>query len=405
MRIAILTSSYPRFSGDGTAPFIRSIATGLVKFGHQVDVVAPFDQEVKMTDKNGVIVHRFHYSFVNSLHIMGHGRALESDMRLRPLTSLLLPFYLVAQFLCLWKVTKKQKTEVIYAHWVLPNGPVAALVAKFRHIPFILSLHGSDIYIAKKYRVFGLVAKWVFNRAASVTACSNELKQRAIELGAPTSTVLLPWGADPQIFKRATDKKELRLLHGWTDEIIIVSLGRLVNKKGFNILLKALPDVVDKFPHVRAVIGGEGPILAELKELAASLYVTNIVQFVGRIPWNEVPEFLASADIFVLPSIRDASGNLDGLPTVLLEAMGCGVGIIASDIGGVSLAVHDQVNGLLVTPGDVNELVTAIITLINDRPLCNRLGVEARKTIENELNWDNICLRIVNILEFSTKIN
>ncbi len=94
MRIAVLASSYPRFSGDGTAPFVQSIAETLVKFGHVVDVIAPYDIEVKPIDSKGVKIHRFKYSLINSLHIMGHGRALESDVRLKPLALFLITFLL-----------------------------------------------------------------------------------------------------------------------------------------------------------------------------------------------------------------------------------------------------------------------------------------------------------------------
>ena len=210
MRIAVLTSSYPRFLGDGTAPFVQSIAETLVKFGHVVEVIAPYDIEVKPFSTNGVKIHRFKYALTKSLHIMGHGRALESDVRLNPVAILLIPFYLLAAFIKLWKVTGRQKTEVIHVHWVLPNGPVAAIVAKLRRIPFIVSLHGSDMYLARKNRLYGYVAHWVFIQAAAVTACSPELKERALELGAPKSTELLAWGADPLIFKPSENRKELR---------------------------------------------------------------------------------------------------------------------------------------------------------------------------------------------------
>src|SRR3989337_1119584 len=121
MRIAILTSSYPRFIGDGTAPFVKSIAEAMVKSGHVIEVVAPFDPEVRASDKMGIKIHRFRYSFCNKLHIMGHGRALEADVRLQPLAILLLPFFLLSAFVTLWRVTGNQKSEVIHVHWVLPN--------------------------------------------------------------------------------------------------------------------------------------------------------------------------------------------------------------------------------------------------------------------------------------------
>jgi SAM-dependent methyltransferase len=148
-------------------------------------------------------------------------------------------------------------------------------------------------------------------------------------------------------------------------------------------------------------MGGDGPILLELKQLTEILGISECVRFVGSIPWNEVPEFLAASDIFILPSVRDKSGNLDGLPTVLLEAMGCGLAIIASDIGGVSLAIHNQTNGLLVNPGSVEDLVQSLCTLLGNHELIKKLGIAARQTIVEDLNWDNVVHEIEQILVLS----
>jgi glycosyltransferase involved in cell wall biosynthesis len=405
MRIAVLTSSYPRFIGDGTAPFIKSISEALVKLGHVVEVVAPYDQEVKLVLTKEIKIHRFRYWWIIRQHIMGHGRALESDMHLRPLVFLMLPFYMLAAFITLWKVTGHQKTEIIHVHWILPNGPVAALVARLRRIPFVISLHGSDIYLAQKNRLFGFVAHWVFIQAAGVTACSPELKAQAIKLGAPETIELFAWGADPQLFKPADNQKELRDKLGWSDGIIITSLGRMVYKKGFDILLKALPSLLNKNSNVKIIIGGDGPLFGELQELANTLGIASSVQFPGRVPWDEVPAFIAGGNIFVLPSIRDQSGNLDGLPTVLLEAMGCGSAIIASDIGGVPLVIQDHINGILMEPGSVNELSNDLMVLVNDQSLCDKLGKEARKTIVDDLNWDHVGRRIEKILYLSVLNN
>lgn len=401
MRIAILTSSYPRFPGDGTAPFVKSIAEEMSKLGHEVEVIAPYDPEVVTYETKGVKIHRFKYTLLKKWHIMGHGRALEADVRLRPLAFLLLPFYLLAAIITLWQVTGRQKTEIIYVHWVLPNGPIAAFVSKIRRIRFIMSLHGSDLYVAQRNRLFGFVAHWVFSQASAVTACSPELKEHAMELGAPEATELIAWGANPNIFKPTEDRKALREELGWGNGIFITTMGRMVYKKGFDILLRALPSILEKYTNITVIIGGEGPLLSKLKELAGSLGISKSVQFIGRVPWNEVPKFLAASDIFVLPSVVDASGNLDGLPTVLIEAMGCGSTIIASDIGGVPLAIRNHENGLLVTPGSVPELNQALMVLLNNTSLSERLGRAARQTVVEDLNWAKVVRRIEKLLYVS----
>jgi glycosyltransferase involved in cell wall biosynthesis len=379
---------------------VKSIAEAMVKLGHKVDVIAPFDPEIKPIDTKGVSIHRFKYSWLKSLHIMGHARALEADVRLRPLAFFLLPFYLLAAFISLWRVTGQQKSDVIHVHWVLPNGPVAACVAGLRHIPFLVSLHGSDIYVAHKNIIFGKVARWVFRRSAAVTACSPELREGALSLGAPENTRLLAWGADPDIFSPKRRSNNYRQLNGWTEEeTIISSLGRFVHKKGFDRLVTAWGNIQQRHPAVRLVLGGDGLLRHELERQAIQLGVSERVNFPGRISWDEVPDFLAASDIFVLPSIRDAQGNMDGLPTVLLEAMASGVAVIASRLGGVPLVIESGKNGLLVTPGDNQELSLVLERLISHPEERQSLAREARLNVENIFNWENVAQIFIGMME------
>jgi glycosyltransferase involved in cell wall biosynthesis len=303
------------------------------------------------------------------------------------------------------RVTKQQKSQVIYVHWVLPNGLVAAWVAAIRKIPFVISIHGSDIYMAERNWLFRKMVRSIFRRASAVTACSPELRQAAIILGAPENTLLLAWGADPVLFHPTLHLLENRRTFGWNQsELVVAALGRMVYKKGFNILITALPEVVSHYPRVRVVFGGDGPLREELIYEADRLSVSNKVSFLGRIPWDHVQEFLASSDIFVLPSVKDTYGNMDGLPTVLLEAMSCGVPVIASDIGGVSMVVEHGRTGLLVPPGDAHALANAIATLAEDPAKRQAIGQAARRAIEEQFNWNNVVLRLVDVLEQTLQV-
>ena len=401
----MLTSSYPRFPGDGTAPFVRSIAEHLVRQGHDVEVVAPYDSAVRPMNTSGVQVHRFRYIWPTRFHIIGHARSLIADVHLRLPVIVLLPFFLIAAFVKLLRVTKRQKSQVIYVHWVLPNGLVAAWVAAIRKIPFVISVHGSDIYMAQRNWLFRTIARSIFRRASAVTACSPELRQEAIVLGAPENTLLLAWGADPVLFHPALHPLENRHTFGWTQsELVVAALGRLVYKKGFNTLITALPEIVSHYPRVRVVFGGDGPLREELICEADRLGMSNQVSFLGRIPWDHVQEFLASADIFVLPSVKDKYGNVDGLPTVLLEAMSCGTPVIASDIGGVRMVVEHGRTGLLVPPGDTHALANAIATLAEDPDKRQAIGHAARRAIEEHFNWNSVVLRLVAVLEQTIRV-
>jgi glycosyltransferase involved in cell wall biosynthesis/ubiquinone/menaquinone biosynthesis C-methylase UbiE len=382
LRVAVIASSYPRFSGDGAAPFVQSLARGLAAQGHSVEVVAPYDAEAQPAPaEQRLRVHRFRYAPTDGLHIVGHARSLENDERLRPLVLLLLPGFLLMALVTLLRVARR--ADVIHAHWVLPNGLVAAFVSAVTGAPFVVSLHGSDIFLARRVRPFGIVAGWVLRRAARITACSPELKESALALGA-SAVDLLPWGADPAIFHPVER-------HG---PLVVTALGRLVAKKGFDVLVDAWPVVAERFPEARLVIGGGGAMGGELARRAVPS-----IELRGQVRWDEAPAFLATGDIFVLPSRRDSRGNVDGLPTVLLEAMSCGAAVVASDIGGVALVVENGHNGVLVPPGDGAALAGALCALAADPERRRRLGEAARQSVVAELNWAAISGRLAEMLD------
>jgi glycosyltransferase involved in cell wall biosynthesis len=404
MLITVLTSSYPRFEGDGTAPFVQSICEQLVKRGHQVEVVAPHDSAVDCDYSTSIPVHRFRYIWPERLHMMGHAKALEADVRLRPLAYLLLPFFCLAALRKLDQVVRRQKTQVLHVHWVLPNGPLAALVARRRGIPLVVSLHGSDIYLARKNRLFGAVAKWAFKNAAAVSACSQGLKQSALELGSPTDPRLITWGADPHIFRpRLKDDDYLSKLGLSRENLSVVTLGRLVHKKGFDKLINAWKRIEADFPSARLIIAGEGPLQLPLLAQAKALGIAETVILPGRIPWNRVPDYFSCADLFVLPSIKDAHGNIDGLPTVLLEAMSCGLPVIASQIGGISEVIQDHQNGVLVPPRDEAALAVAIQDLLENPAKREYLGHEARISVTTALHWGQVAEEFITIFDESIR--
>ena len=242
MRITMLTSSYPRFPSDGTAPFIQSISEQLVMQGHSVDVIAPYDAKVTAQTSGVVPVHRFRYAPVASWHIVGHARSLVDDMRFRPAVFFLLPMFLAAEYRCALRVARRQDAQLIHAHWVVPSGLVGAWVARMLRLPLTISLHGSDVFVALRNPIFGRVARSVFRQAAVVTACSPELADGALRLGAaPERVHVIPYGVDPERFHPTVAPLERGDFGLAPEDVVLVSIGRVVPKKGFDVLIRALP--------------------------------------------------------------------------------------------------------------------------------------------------------------------
>jgi len=420
VKICMLTTSYPKYPGETTAPFIEELAAGLARRGHEIHVVAPFHSEVRRAPiERGVHLHFFRYSPWRALNIWGYAEALRADVGLRGRALAAAPLALSASVLALLHVTAaresvvrsplpvvsatatdyRQRTtdnrqtsfDLIHAHWVLPNGPPAALAARLRGLPLMISLHGSDIYLAERAVPLSLAAAGALRSAAAVTACSGDLRQRALRLGArPGDVEVIPYGVDPQAFQpdqaaAVRVRAELGLPECTP---LIVSVSRLVYKKGLTYLLEAFPRILQRHPDAILVIGGYGDLREELERRAGELGLGARVRFPGQLARDRAACYVGAADVYVVPSIRDQGGNVDGLPNALLEGMGAARPIVASRVAGIPEVIVDGEHGLLTPERDSDALADAITRLLDDRALAQRLGAAARRRVLDELTWD-----------------
>jgi glycosyltransferase involved in cell wall biosynthesis len=395
MNVCILTSTYPRFPGDGVGRFMQSIAEALAQLGHTVHVVAPYHPATR-PQQGPIYIHYFRYSYLDRFTIMGYGQALYNDQSLRKLSYVLAPSFFISGLISLIKLHKKHRFDIIHAHWVIPNGPIATTFSLITNTPMIITLHGSDIFVSLKKGFLGFITKICFKYASFITVCSQHLYESALSLGAiPEQLRLIVWGADPAIFDPSNFppqdiiRKSLKLP---TSGNIILSLGRLVKKKGVEYLIKAAPYVKKKVPDVSIVIAGDGPELKTLKQLAVELRAQDYIHFIGKVDWDYVPLLLHASDVFVAPSIEDESGNMDGLPTTILEAMAAGKPVVATNIAGIPLVILDGRTGLLVPPRDSHALAEAIVLILLNKSLREKMGFWSRQMVINYLNWNRVAI-------------
>lgn len=395
----MLTSSYPKFRGDTTAPFIESIATHIAAQGVETHIVLPEHREWQRgAVEDGVYFYPYRYAPKKEWTLWGYAEALRADVKLKRGVYALAPFALGAAWQKMMQLTAREKFDAVHAHWVLPNAPVAALVARARKLPLVISMHGSDVFMAEKNRAFGATARWCFQHAQWLTACSIELMRRARALGADEEkTEWLPYGADAKAFQvqpHAAQRLRAQLALP-NDATLILAVGRLVRKKGFEFLVRAMPQILQRAPNARLVVVGYGDLRQELEAHARALGLNGQVIFAGRVPRQEIPAYFAAADIVSVPSVRDDAGNVDGLPNVALEAMAAGKAIVASAIAGFPDVIDDGENGLLVPEKDSAALAAAIARLARDARLRETLGTRAREKIRAQLNWDTVARRFI----------
>ncbi len=338
-----------------------------------------------------VPVQWFGYSPFASIQPMGYGKALENDQRLRWSAVVCAPAYLVSGTANLLRLIWELRIDVIHAHWLLPNGPVGLLASKLSGRPLVMTLHGSDTYLAKRNGGLRWLGRQCLEGASVVTACSPDLAEDALSLGARKDSIrVIPWGADPSRFGHGDPSVWRRRLDIPSGAPVIVAVGRMVAKKGFSFLVDAFAEVSAIHRDAMLVIGGDGPERERLIARTAVSSLAGHVRFPGRIPWESMPDFLAMADIVAVPSVRDAEGNQDGLPTVALEAMAAGKPLVASDLAGLPLVVEHGVTGMLAPSGDAEALAAALIDLLGNPPLRCAFGRAARRRVEETLNWDAV---------------
>ena len=407
----MVTSSYPRFPGDSAGTFVRSLAQALTQLGHSVRVVAPADPAYRragpaaVSSADGDIpLVRFPYSPLPGLNPMGYGKALVNDQHLRPSARAFAVPYFLSGAAHLLNTLHRWHCDVVHAHWVLPNGPLGALAAKITRTPLVITLHGSDAFLARHSALLGWLASWSLAGAEAVTTCSRDLAQDAQALGVVSSrTHLIPWGADAARFGGGDGQGWRERLGISADRPVVVAVGRLVEKKGFGYLLEAFSRVrgcrTDRQGRTAPVLvlGGEGPLRRELESQAEQLDLSDSLRLCGQVAWDDMPDLLAMADVVAVPSVRDASGNLDGLPTVVLEAMAAGKAVVASNVAGLPLAVQHERTGLLVPPQDATALAAALDLLLSNPQQAEAFGAAARARVKEELNWEAIAARYVEV--------
>ncbi len=387
----MVTSSYPRFPGDSVGTFLEPIAKAVAARGHEVHVVAPWHPLVRRgTEEDGVRFHFFKYAPLRSLYVFGYAAAMRADVSLKAAAWIAAPLALAVGCHAARAVARRHRATVMHAHWVIPGGVMASVAAP--QVPLVVSLHGSDVYVAETVAPARLAARAAFRRAGFVTACSDDLARRAIALGADPSRIeTVPYGVDVDRFRpRAAARSEWRSRLGIAADVpLVFAAGRLVRKKGFEYLIDALPEV----PFAILALAGQGTLEKELRARASVAGVSERVRFLGDVPQDAVAEFLAEADVVVAPSVRDDSGNVDGFPNFVLEALASATPLVTTGAGGIGAVAHSDRTAIVVPERDADALAAALRRVIADPAAARAIGDRGRALVREEFGWDRTAQR------------
>jgi phosphatidylinositol alpha-1,6-mannosyltransferase len=225
---------------------------------------------------------------------------------------------------------------------------------------------------------------------------------RALTPAAAARMVQLTPGVDTEAFHPSVDGRQVRALYGLEDRPVIVCVSRFVERKGQDMLIRALPLVQRAVPEAALLLVGDGPMREKLVRLASELGVARHVVFVGAKPWAELPPYFAAGDVFCMPTrTRKAGFEVEGLGIVYLEASASGLPVVAGDSGGAPDAVLDGVTGYVVPAGRPDEVAAALTKVLTDRDLAGALGAAGRDWAERSWTWDG---RVRTLLEQLTAL-
>ncbi len=270
-----------------------------------------------------------------------------------------------------------------------PLGWMSAKLRRAGATRIIALTHGHEVWWSKVFP-FNLIVRRIGSQSDSLTYLGEFTRNAiagALSKKCADSMVKIAPGIDVDHFK-PVDATELRRKLKLDEKKIIVSVGRLVHRKGQDFLIESMPSILAQEPNAHLLLVGEGPYRQHLQKLVSKHALDANVTFIGRIQYNELPIYICAGDIFAMPSrSRFAGLEVEGLGIVYLEASACGLAVVAGASGGAPDAVVEGVTGFVVDGTSCTEISQRVVELLADEKLRQRMGAAGREWITNEWRW------------------
>jgi phosphatidylinositol alpha-1,6-mannosyltransferase len=305
-----------------------------------------------------------------------------------------------------WRAIKKYHQEngqadvLIATTWNVARGLIP--FARKKNIPVITIIHGLEV-TRRMPLLKRLWLKRTLMMSDRVVAVSAFTKEKALaDYGiSPEKTVVLPNGVNPAHFFPGADTTAIRQRLGLRDEKIILTLARVIERKGHAQVIKALPKVKEKIPRLKYLIAGpwDDACYRQLQTLIAKLHLQNDVLFTGYVAPEEVNQLYNLCNVYVMPSRElRASGDTEGFGITFLEANACGKPVIGGRSGGVVDAIVDGETGFLINPESTEEIAEKLILLLANAALAQQMGRQGRQRVEQQFSWEAISQNLASIL-------
>jgi len=373
MNILFLTNTYPDFDSSYRGHFIKEMAIRLQKNGYRITVVTPkiYRRSYFLEEQDRIKVYRFPFFTQNKL-LIEYEKIPYIRMVCYFLSGLITTLYVLVKYKC----------NLIHVHWAIPTGLISVFVKAILKMPFVVTIHGSDLRMAMSKRFLLKIFLYICKRSEHITCVSEVQKKEMEQAGIKGEKIsVLPMGINEEFLKKGKDRRKRSSNAAFT----VLSNRNLLPIYNVSLLIKAIPFVLQEEPNTRFFIAGDGSERNHLEKEVKKLNINSSVQFLGRVSHKEMAGLLAQSDIYVSTSLYD------GTSVSLLEALASGVFPIVTNIVFNKQWVKDGKNGFLFPVGDEGILAKRIIDAIRDKELLERSHKENLSTIEEKALWP-VCI-------------
>ena len=308
---------------------------------------------------------------------------------IRDQSKILLPTWRVTR--AAQKIVAAKNIDVVVFGAAAPLALMSPSLRKSGVKKIIALTHGHEVWWARIFP-FNFAIKRIGKSVDHLTYLGEFTRQaisKALSRKSATEMVKIAPGIDTAHFIPQPDAMQKRKELGLQDKKIIISVGRLVHRKGQDNLIQAMPAVLKKIPSAHLLLVGEGPYRKHLEKLVMKSSLEQNVTFAGRIMYDRLPSYLSAADLFAMPSRSRFFGlEVEGLGIVYLEASACGIPVVAGNSGGAPDAVLEGVTGLCVDGTNIEQITAAIVEICSDAERASHMGAAGRNWIVDQWRWD-----------------
>jgi phosphatidylinositol alpha-1,6-mannosyltransferase len=286
---------------------------------------------------------------------------------------------------------RAQGVRQLHGAKVLPEGLVAWCMRGLSSLPYLLYAHGEEILIGLTSRKLRWLLPKIYNGAGAIIANASHTKALLEDIGVrPEKIHIVHPGVDVPAFRVGSGAVQtVRRRYNLGQSPILLTVGRLQRRKGHDMVIRALPHIVQKISNLLYVIVGTGEEQYALQKLAEDTGMRDKVVFVGQVPERELAAYYATCEVFIMPN-RQINADIEGFGMVFLEAGAAGKPVIGGKSGGTEDAILDGVTGLRIDGTCVAEIVAAVVSLFSEPEKAKAMGERGHARVEAEFTWDAV---------------